>query len=158
MSHALLAQTIPLWPEKPPQYLADASTDTTDERGTARNVTAPSLVLLPAPPERRTGIAIIDCAGDRYGGLDWRTHKATPPVHLVHATNDGFPGGALIELPQQIKANPTALGVPVKMDEFAEDAHGVGNLIPQRIAHGFPPARWPQLLLKWLEQIRTEPR
>lgn len=33
---------------------------------------------------------------------------------------------------------------------FDEGAHGVGNLIPQRVAHGFPPAKWPELLLEWL--------
>lgn len=278
MSHTLLAQTIPLWPDKPPQFLTDAPAETTDERGTVRNVTIPSLVPFPAPAEKRTGMAIIVCAGGGYGGLDWKTHveyaaqvfnplgvtiiglkyrlrpphkldnagiqaltlldakravrlvrhraaewgidphqigiagysaganltmnlaansdpgnaqaddpieressrtdfavgcatwhwrqkespfkftKDTPPVYLVHATNDGINGGAPIELPRQIKADLTALGVPVRMDEFAEGAHGVGNLIPQRVAHGFPPARWPQLLLNWLEQLRTQPR
>lgn len=277
-TNALLAQTIPLWPDKPPQFLADAPAETTDERGAVRDVTIPSLVLFPAPVDNRTGMAIIVCAGGGYGALDWKTHveyaaqafhplgvtiiglkyrlrpphkldnagiqaltlldakravrlvrhraaewgidphrigiagysaganltmnlaanfdpgnakaddpieressrpdfavgcatwhwrqnespfkftKDTPPVYLVHATNDGINGGAPIELPRQIKADLTALGVPVRMDEFAEGAHGVGNLIPQRVAHGFPPARWPQLLLNWLEQLRTQPR
>ncbi|MCB1224166.1 MAG: alpha/beta hydrolase [Verrucomicrobiales bacterium] len=79
--------------------------------------------------------------------------KDTPPVFLVHATNDGTPGGAPIEMPRQIHADLKALGVPVKMAEFDVGAHGVGNLIPQRVAHGFPPAQWPQLLIEWLDQL-----
>ncbi len=79
--------------------------------------------------------------------------KETPPVFLVHATNDGLGGGAPIELPRAIKADLEKLGVPVRMAEFDEGAHGVGNLIPQRVQHGFPPAKWPQLLLQWLEEI-----
>lgn len=273
-TRALFAQSIPLWPDKTPQFLADGPAESTDEFGNVRNVTKPSIVLFPAPPEKRNGIAVIVCAGGGYGGLAWKTHveyaaqafhplgvtiiglkyrlrpphkldnagiqaltlldakravrlarhraaewgidphqigiagysaganlamnlaanfdlgdsqavdpidressrpdfavgcatwhwrqkespfkfrKDTPPVYLVHATNDGINGGAPIELPRQIKADLTALGVPVKMDEFAEGAHGVGNLIPQRVAHGFPPAQWPQLLLAWLKTLR----
>jgi acetyl esterase/lipase len=85
--------------------------------------------------------------------------KDTPPVFLVHATNDGITGGAPIELPRAIKGDLEKLGVPVRMEEFDEGAHGVGNLIPQRVKNGFPPAKWPELLLKWLaalpEPIRT---
>lgn len=81
--------------------------------------------------------------------------KDAPPVFLVHATNDGITGGAPIELPRQIKADLEKLGVPVKMLEFDEGAHGVGNLIPQRVAHHFPPAQWPQLLLEWLASSPT---
>ena len=77
-------------------------------------------------------------------------HANTPPVFLVHATNDGINGGAPIELPRQIRNDLEKLGTPVKMLEFDQGAHGVGNLIPQRIQHGFPPARWPQLLMDWL--------
>jgi acetyl esterase/lipase len=79
--------------------------------------------------------------------------KNTPPVFLVHATNDGIAGGAPIELPKAIKADLEALGVPVRMKIFNEGAHGVGNLIPERVKHGFPPAKWPELLLKWLDGI-----
>jgi hypothetical protein len=39
------------------------------------------------------------------------------------------------------------------MHEFNEGAHGVGNLIPQRVKNGFPPAQWPQLLIKWLANL-----
>jgi acetyl esterase/lipase len=78
-------------------------------------------------------------------------HKDTPPVFLVHATNDGITGGAPIEMPKQIKADLEKLGVPVHMEIFDEGSHGVGNLIPQRVAHGFPPAKWPELLLEWLK-------
>jgi acetyl esterase/lipase len=77
-------------------------------------------------------------------------HADTPPVFLVHATNDGIHGGAPIELPRAIEADLKKLGVPVHLEVFDEGAHGVGNLIPQRVASGFPPAKWPQLMLKWL--------
>jgi endo-1,4-beta-xylanase len=76
--------------------------------------------------------------------------KDAPPVFLVHATNDGITGGAPIELPRAIQADLEKLGVPVRMEVFDRGAHGVGNLIPQRVKNGFPPAKWPDLLLKWL--------
>ncbi|MCB1087224.1 MAG: hypothetical protein KDM63_09280, partial [Verrucomicrobiae bacterium] len=79
--------------------------------------------------------------------------KDSPPVYLVHATNDGITGGAPIELPRQIQHDLEALGVPVRMDEFDVGAHGVGNLIPQRVKHGFPPAKWPWHLLEWLKTL-----
>lgn len=79
----------------------------------------------------------------------------TPPVFLVHATNDGIKGGAPIELPYAIKADLERLRVPVHIEVFDQGAHGVGNLIPQRVKHGFPPAKWPDLLLKWLESTVT---
>jgi acetyl esterase/lipase len=82
----------------------------------------------------------------------FRFPKDAPPVYLVHATNDGINGGAPIELPRQIKRDLEALGVPVRMDEFDVGSHGLGNLIPKRVKHGFPPARWPQLLLSWLDE------
>ncbi len=80
----------------------------------------------------------------------FKFRKDSPPVFLVHATNDGIGGGAPIEMPRAIKADLEKLGVPVHMEEFDEGAHGVGNLIPQRVKNGFPPAKWPELLLKWL--------
>jgi acetyl esterase/lipase len=80
-------------------------------------------------------------------------HKDAPPVFLVHATNDGISGGAPIEMPKAIAADLEKLGVPVHMEVFDEGAHGVGNLIPQRVKNGFPPAKWPDLLLKWLKQL-----
>ena len=83
--------------------------------------------------------------------------KDAPPVFLVHATNDGINGGAPIELPRAIKADLEKLGVPVRMMEFDEGGHGVGNLIPQRVAHGFPPAKWPQHLLGWLDGVLGKP-
>jgi hypothetical protein len=39
------------------------------------------------------------------------------------------------------------------MLEFDEGAHGVGALIPQRVKHGYPPKKWPDLLLKWLSTL-----
>ncbi len=79
--------------------------------------------------------------------------KDTPPVFLVHATNDGIGGGAPIEMPRAIKADLEKLGVPVRLVEFDEGGHGVGNLIPQRVKSGFPPAKWPELLLEWLDGL-----
>ncbi len=79
--------------------------------------------------------------------------KDTPPVFLVHATNDGIGGGAPIELPRNIRADLEKLGVPVHLEVFDVGAHGVGNLIPQRVKNGFPPAAWPNLLLRWLEGL-----
>ena len=82
--------------------------------------------------------------------------KDSPPVFLVHAKNDALPnaegniGGAPIELPRDIQADLEKLGVPVRILEFAEGTHGVGNLLPQRVASGFPPAKWPEQLLEWL--------
>lgn len=83
----------------------------------------------------------------------------SPPVLLVHATNDGMPdsggriGGAPIDLPRAIARDLETIGVPVRLLEFEEGAHGVGNLIPRRVEKGFPPARWPWLLLDWLEEL-----
>ena len=54
-------------------------------------------------------------------------------------------------MPRQIKSDLEMLGVPVGMVEFDVGGHGVGNLIPQRVEHGFAPAKWPDLLLNWLE-------
>ncbi|MEP6670612.1 MAG: alpha/beta hydrolase [Chthoniobacter sp.] len=77
--------------------------------------------------------------------------KDTPPVFLVHATNDGLTGGAPIELPRAIQADLKQLGTPVHLEVFNQGGHGVGNLIPQRVQNGFPPAKWPDLLLQWLD-------
>ena len=62
-------------------------------------------------------------------------------------------GGAPIELPRAIKADLEKLGVPVRLEIFDQGAHGVGNLIPQRVKRGFPPAKWPELLIKWLDGL-----
>jgi dienelactone hydrolase len=82
--------------------------------------------------------------------------KDTPPMFLVHATDDGIKGGAPIELPYAIKGQLEQLGVPVHMQVFDKGGHGVGNLIPQRVKNGFPGAQWPELMLEWLKQL--EPR
>ena len=83
----------------------------------------------------------------------FRFTKQSPPVFLLHATNDGLAGGAPIELPKQIRADLEALDVPVRLEIFDVGGHGVGNLIPQRVRNGFPPARWPDLLLAWLAEL-----
>lgn len=85
--------------------------------------------------------------------------KDTPPVFLVHATNDGLPGpngkigGAPIQLPYEIRDQLQALGVPVEMAVFDEGGHGVGNLIPARYRNGFPGVQWPKRLVTWLENL-----
>jgi acetyl esterase/lipase len=116
----------------------------------------------PDPVERQS------CRPDFAVGLatwHWRRkespftfRKDSPPVFLVHATNDGIQGGAPIELPRAIEADLKKLGVPVRMAVFDQGAHGVGNLIPQRVQHGFPPAQWPQLLLQWLDELSQNPQ
>ena len=77
--------------------------------------------------------------------------KDTPPVFLVHSTNDST---APIEMPRAIKADLEKRGVPVRLEEFSEGGHGVGHLIPQRVLQGFPPSKWPALLLAWLDEIK----
>ncbi len=264
---------IPLWPDRPPQFLEDAPPETVDEHARITNVTIPSITVYLPPEAKRTGRTLIVCPGGGYGALDWKTHvvyaakvfnemgvaiiglryrlrpphrvdnagiqaltlmdakravrlvryhaedwgidphqvgiagysaggnlsmnlaanfdlgapnaedpidrlssrpdfavglatwhwrekespfvfsKDTPPVFLVHATDDGNPGGAPIEMPREIKADLETLGVPVRMEEFDQGAHGVGNLIPQRVLHEFPPAKWPQLLIQWLDSL-----
>ncbi|HAH43855.1 alpha/beta hydrolase [Gimesia sp.] len=79
--------------------------------------------------------------------------KDSPPVFLVHATNDGIKGGAPIEMPKEIEADLLKLSVPVKLALFDVGAHGVGNLIPQRVKRGFPPAKWPELFLSWYQSL-----
>lgn len=267
-------EVIPLWPDKPPQFLENAPAEVIEERGSIRNVTVPSISLFLPPAEKRTGMAIVVCAGGGYGALDWKTHvvyaaevfnpkgvaiiglkyrlrpphkldnagiqaltlmdakravrlvrhhsaewgidprqigiagysaggnlamnlaanfdtgsaaasdpieressrpdfavglatwhwrqkkspftfrQDTPPVFLVHATNDGINGGAPIEMPKDIQGDLEKLGVPVTMAIFDQGAHGVGNLIPQRVKNGFPPAKWPELLLEWLASLK----
>jgi acetyl esterase/lipase len=83
----------------------------------------------------------------------FRFCQDTPPVFLVHASNDV---GAPIDLPRAIRAQLEPLGVPVHLEVFDDGAHGVGNLIPQRVKSGFPGAKWPELLLKWLASISAE--
>ncbi len=258
-------EPIPLWPGQPPRFLTNAPPESVDEHARIKNVSVPTLSVYLPPKEKRTGMALVVCAGGGYGGLDWRTHvhyaaevflpkgvaviglkyrtrpphlgdnasiqaltlldaqravrlvrhraaewgidpkrvgvagysaganltmnlvanfdagdpEATdaverlscrpdfavglgtwhwrkpdnpfkfpsnaPPVYLVHATTD-----KPIEIAQNIVADLKKLGVPARLDLFEEGGHGVGNLIPQRVQHGFPPAKWPDLLLAWL--------
>ncbi len=69
----------------------------------------------------------------------------SPPVFLVHATTD-----KPVEIATNIVADLKKLGVPARLDLFEEGGHGVGNLIPTRVQHDFPGARWPKLLVDWL--------
>lgn len=81
--------------------------------------------------------------------------KDAPPVFLVHATNDV---GAPIDLAKAIEVQLKALKVPVHVAVFDEGAHGVGNLIPQRVKNGFAPAKWPELWLEWLAKQQPPTR
>jgi len=74
--------------------------------------------------------------------------KNSPPVYLVHATTD-----KPIEIATNIVADLKKLSVPARLDLFEEGGHGVGNLIPTRVAHGFPGAQWPRLLVEWLSTL-----
>ncbi len=74
--------------------------------------------------------------------------RDSPPVYLVHATTD-----KPVEIARNIVADLTKLGVPARLDLFDQGGHGVGNLIPQRVQHDFPPAKWPWLLIDWLSQL-----
>jgi acetyl esterase/lipase len=261
-------ETLPLWPDKPPQFLGDAPPETTDEHGRIRGVSLPGITLYPALADKRTGMAILVCAGGGYGGLDWKTHveyaaqvfnpmgvtivglkyrlrpphkldnagiqaltlldakravrlvrhhaaewgidpkkigvagysaganlamnlaanfdegdpnasdpierlssrpdfavglgtwhwrkpenpfvfkRNSPPVYLVHATTD-----KPVEIATNIVADLKKLGVPARLDLFEEGGHGVGNLIPTRVSHGFPGAQWPELLVTWLKTL-----
>ncbi|MFZ4767493.1 MAG: alpha/beta hydrolase [Roseimicrobium sp.] len=74
--------------------------------------------------------------------------KDSPPVYLVHATTD-----KPVEIAQNIVGDLKKLGVPARLDLFEEGGHGVGNLIPQRVAHHFPGAQWPKHLVAWLDEL-----
>jgi len=258
-------EPIPLWTGQPPRFLTNAPPESVVENARIRNISVPTMSVYLPPKDKRTGMAIIVCAGGGYGGLDWRTHvhyaaevfvpkgvaviglkyrtrpphlldnagiqgltlldaqravrlvrqraaewgidprkvgvagysaganlamnlaanfdagnpQATdpverqscrpdfavglgtwhwrkpenpfkfppnaPPVYLVHATTD-----KPVEIAQNIVTDLKRLGVPARLDLFEEGGHGVGNLIPQRVKNGFPPAKWPDLLLDWL--------
>jgi endo-1,4-beta-xylanase len=74
--------------------------------------------------------------------------RTAPPVYLVHATTD-----KPVEIATNIVADVKKLGVPARLDLFEEGGHGVGNLIPTRVRHGFPGAQWPKLLIEWLKTL-----
>ncbi len=261
---------ISLWPGKPPKFVENALPEVVTDEARIRMISVPTISVYLPPKEKRSGMAIVVCAGGGYGGSDWRTHvvyaaqvfnpmgvaviglkyrtrpphlvdnagiqeitlldakravrlvrhraaewnldprkigivgysaganlamnlaanfdtgdpqasdpierqssrpdfavglgtwhwrkkespfvfrKDSPPVFLVHATTD-----KPLELPQQIKSDLEKLGVPVRLEMFEEGGHGVGNLIPTRVRHSFPPTKWPELLLKWLDTIST---
>jgi endo-1,4-beta-xylanase len=257
-----------LWPDKPPHFAENAPPEEVTDEARIRMVSVPTISAYLPPKGKRTGMAIVVCAGGGYGGHDWKTHvvyaaqvfhplgvaviglkyrtrpphkldnpgiqqltlldakralrlarhraaewnlspdkigivgysaganlamnlaanfdlgdatasdpierlssrpdfavglgawhwrqpenpfvfkKNAPPVYLVHATTD-----KPVEIAQNIVADLKKLGVPARLDLFEEGGHGVGNLIPARVQHGFPPAKWPQLLIDWLNTI-----
>lgn len=117
----------------------------------------------PGSPSATDLVERVSCRPDFVAGIatwHWREKESpftfrqdAPPTFLVHATNDGITGGAPIELPKAIQRQLEALGVPVQLKLFEEGAHGVGNLIPQRVKSGFPGASWPDLLVAWLDGL-----
>jgi acetyl esterase/lipase len=261
-------EPIPLWPDKPPQFLENAAPEIIAENQTIQTVSIPTITPFLPTADRRTGMALVVCAGGGYGGIAWKTHVVyaaqvfnpmgvaviglkyrtrpphllknegiqaltlldakralrvvkhraaewgidpekigvagysaganlamnlaanfdegdpasadpverlgsrpafavglgtwhwrkpenpfvfktnSPPVYLVHATTD-----KPVEIAENIVADLKLLGVPARLDRFEEGGHGVGNLIPQRVKAGFPPAKWPQLLINWLEEV-----
>jgi acetyl esterase/lipase len=114
-------------------------------------------------PEAVDPVERVSCRPDFVVGIatwHWREKASpftfrpdTPPVFLVHAANDGLSGGAPVELPQAIRRQLEAIGIPVNLIVFEDGAHGVGNLIPQRVGKGFPGTTWPDRLLAWLDRL-----
>ena len=263
---------IPLWPDKPPKFVENAPPEVVTDQARIKMISVPTISAYLPPKDQNTGMAIVDCAGGGYGGLDWRTHvvyaaqafnpkgvaviglkyrtrpphmvkngemqaitlldakravrtvrhrakewnidpkqvgivgysaganlamnlaanfdlgdenasdpverqssrpdfavglgtwhwrkpenpfvfhKNSPPVYLVHSVTD-----KPVEIAENIVADLRKLGVPARLDMFERGGHGVGNLIPQRVKHGFPPAKWPDLLLNWLENMDVKP-
>ncbi len=261
-------EPIPLWPDKPPQFLESAAPEVIADNQRIRSVSVPTITPFLPPKEQRSGMAIIVCAGGGYGGHDWKTHvvyaakvfnpmgvaviglkyrtrpphilpnegiqaltlldakravrvvrsraaewgidpakvgvagysaganlamnlaanfdegdasasdpvdrissrpafavglgtwhwrkpenpfvfkRNSPPVFLVHATTD-----KPVEIAQNIVADLKKLGVPARLDLHEEGGHGVGNLIPTRVAHNFPGAQWPRQLIEWLASL-----
>jgi acetyl esterase/lipase len=78
--------------------------------------------------------------------------RDTPPVFLVHATDDGI---APIELPRAIENDLKMLSVSVHMEVFPEGGHAVCDLIPPRVNNDFPAAKWPDLFLHWFQGLRS---
>lgn len=58
-----------------------------------------------------------------------------------------------MQIAEGIVADLKKFGVPARLDLFEEGGHGVGNLIPTRVQHGFPAAQWPARMLQWLESL-----
>ncbi len=261
-------EPIPLWPDKPPQFLENAAPEVIADNQRIRSVSVPTITPFLPPKEQRSGMAIIVFAGGGYGGHDWKTHvvcaakvfnpmgvaviglkyrtrpphilpnegiqaltlldakravrvvrsraaewridpakigvagysaganlamnlaanfdtgdaaatdpieressrpafavglgtwhwrrpenpfvfkRNSPPVFLVHATTD-----KPVEIAQNIVADLKKLGVPARLDLHEEGGHGVGNLIPTRVAHNFPGAQWPRQLIEWLASL-----
>lgn len=65
---------IPLWTGNPPLFLPNAGEETVDLHARIRNISVPTISAYLPPVEKRTGMAVVVCAGGGYGGLDWKTH------------------------------------------------------------------------------------
>ena len=65
---------VPLWTGQPPKFLPNAAPEMVAENARIRNVSVPTMSVYLPPADKRTGMAVIVCAGGGYGGLDWRTH------------------------------------------------------------------------------------
>lgn len=65
---------MPLWPDKPPQFLENAAPEVIAENQTIKSVSVPTLTPYLPPTDKRNGIAVVVCAGGGYGGHAWKTH------------------------------------------------------------------------------------
>lgn len=67
---------IALWPDKPPQFMDNAAPEVIADNQRIRNVSVPTITPYLPPKDKRTGMAVLVCAGGGYGGHDWKTHVA----------------------------------------------------------------------------------
>lgn len=107
-------EPILLWPGKPPQFVENATPEVIAENQRIRNVSVPTMTPYLPPADKRTGVALLVCAGGGYGGHDWKTHVVyaaqvfnpmgvaviglkyrTRPPHLV--SNEGIQALTLLD-------------------------------------------------------------
>jgi acetyl esterase/lipase len=67
-------EPILLWPDKPPQFMENAVPEVIAENQRIRSVSVPTITPYLPPKDKRTGMAVVICAGGGYGGHDWKTH------------------------------------------------------------------------------------
>ena len=93
---------VPLWAGQPPKFLTNAPPETVDEHARIKSVSVPTLSVSLPPKDKRTGMAIIVCAGGGYGGLDWRTH--------VHFAAEVFNAQGVAVIGLKYRTRPPHLG------------------------------------------------
>jgi acetyl esterase/lipase/lysophospholipase L1-like esterase len=81
--------------------------------------------------------------------LETRVHAECPPVFLLHTDQDKVvPAENSLQLATALRAQ----GVPVELHLFTDGPHGFG------MRPGFGAvSHWPQLLVKWLQQMNLAP-